>query len=37
MLPDFGKYAFVVWASYGLTFVTLTGLIIHTLIARKGR
>ena len=30
-MPDFDTHSFVVWTSYGLTFVVLGALVIYTL------
>lgn len=32
---DFGKYAFYIWASYGLSAAVLGGLVIYTFMARS--
>ena len=37
MLPEFGKHAFVIWASYGGAAVITASLIAYTLIKRKDR
>ena len=31
---DFGKYAFYVWASYGLSAAVLGALVIYTIMAK---
>ena len=31
---DFGKYAFYIWASYGLSAAVLGGLVIYTFLAK---
>lgn len=37
MLPEFGKHAFVIWASYSAVFVVTAILIIHALVGKRGR
>ena len=31
---EFGKYAFYIWASYGLSAAVLGGLVIYTVMAK---
>jgi heme exporter protein CcmD len=32
---DFGKNSVFIWACYGISFLSLAGLILHALLARK--
>ncbi|GEM_PF-3257769 len=36
-MPDYGKFEFVVWASYGLTAFVLTGLVALILWRKRDR
>lgn len=36
-MPDFGKFAFVVWTSYALTAALIAALVVYTLINKRHR